>query len=568
MVGIKDGARKSTSGLSLAAKSSAGVSWLMMVQVVSKLLTFVLNQLLIRFISPKVFGVSAYLEFIVNVILFFSREAVRLAIQRVKLSDKKNDVEEATTAAITGYSDLTETGLLQSIINFGYVPLAIGVPFSLVVVWYQLKSATFLNSVRTLPNHEFSMAMIWISIMLELIVEPVYLVNQYQLNLAKRSKVEGMAVLFRCLVTFFIIFGVSRWTNLYQTQLQFEGYTVLAFASGQFAYSFTLFLLYNLDFQKSYPNNTRMIQPISSKGGNSVYWLNPSVLAIWKSLVAQMFLKQILTEGDKLLINYLCTVEEQGVYSVVSNYGSIIARLLFQPVEEYVRLFFTRLLAVKLKSNLDEASRTLTYIGIFYANLSSIILLAGVPNGPYILGFLLGRKGGWSNTNLFEVFQQYIIYIPFMAFNGVLEAFFSCVASKSELVNFSKFLTGQTLAVFVTMYVLIGRMDLGISGFILSNCFNMLLRIAYCSNFIIKFFRGYGYSITLLLAIARFKNTFLITAIAFAIEYKLIIGGPTTSTFRQLASNVVVCLFALLLCLIAERNLLLALYRARIGKRV
>lgn len=553
------GAQRASEDANLVAKSSGGVSWLMLVQVVSKLLTFVLNQLLIRFISPKVFGVSSYLEFVVNVILFFSREAVRLAIQRVKpVTETSEKSEPVSSKHSRSYSDLTETGLLQSIINFGYVPLAIGIPFSAVVIWYQLKSATFLNSVRSLPYNELTMTLVWLSIVLELVVEPVYLVNQYQLNLAKRSKIEGAAVFLRCLVTFLIIFCVAK-LNFYRSQLEFEGYTVLAFACGQFAYSFTMFTLYNLDFQKSYPQNTRKIQPINAKG--NYYWLNPNVFAIWKSLVAQMFLKQFLTEGDRLLINYLCTVEEQGVYSVVSNYGSIIARLLFQPVEEYVRLLFTRLLADKLESNIEEAAKTLSYISIFYANLSALILLSGIPNGSYILGLLLGRRNSWSNTNLFEVFQQYIVYIPFMAFNGVLEAFYSSVASKTELQTFSKFLTGETLLVFLSMYTFIGRMQLGISGFILSNCFNMLLRIVYCSNYIFSFFRSYGYNVSFLQSFSRCKGTFFIILIAYAFEFK--ITGGTTTTFTQLACNVVICSFALLLLLVLERRELIKLYHNR-----
>ena len=57
-----------------------------------------------------------------------------------------------------------------------------------------------------------------------------------------------------------------------------------------------------------------------------------------------MIFKQFLTEGDKLLISHLCTIEEQGMYAVMANYGSIIARLLFQPLEESTRLMFTKLL--------------------------------------------------------------------------------------------------------------------------------------------------------------------------------------------------------------------------------
>lgn len=51
-------------------RSTKGATFLMMGQLFTKLVTFVLNNLLIRFLSPRIFGITAFLEFIQGTVLF------------------------------------------------------------------------------------------------------------------------------------------------------------------------------------------------------------------------------------------------------------------------------------------------------------------------------------------------------------------------------------------------------------------------------------------------------------------------------------------------------------------
>ena len=83
--------KRGRSDADLLNKSTTGASFLMLTQLFTKMLTFLLNQLLIRLISPRVFGISAYLEFIVSMVLFFSREGERLSIQRTREISSEND---------------------------------------------------------------------------------------------------------------------------------------------------------------------------------------------------------------------------------------------------------------------------------------------------------------------------------------------------------------------------------------------------------------------------------------------------------------------------------------------
>lgn len=109
-------------------------------------------------------------------------------------------------------------------------------------------------------------------------------------------------------------------------------------------------------------------------------WVDQGQLRLAGAIAGQSVLKHVLTEGDKIVLarasssfgNWRCTggdsgtatagdgvgicetgvsgggdrggsLYEQGVYALASGYGSLAARLLFQPLEEAARLMFSKL---------------------------------------------------------------------------------------------------------------------------------------------------------------------------------------------------------------------------------
>lgn len=64
------------------------------------------------------------------------------------------------------------------------------------------------------------------------------------------------------------------------------------------------------------------------------------------SFYKQSFLKQILTEGERYVMTFLNVLSfgDQGVYDVINNLGSMVARLVFLPLEESFYVFFARVL--------------------------------------------------------------------------------------------------------------------------------------------------------------------------------------------------------------------------------
>lgn len=72
-----------------------------------------------------------------------------------------------------------------------------------------------------------------------------------------------------------------------------------------------------------------------------------------KDLVCSFFkqgiLKQILTEGERYMMTFfdILNFDEQGIYDVVSNLGSLAARFVFLPIEESAYIYFAQTLQSK-----------------------------------------------------------------------------------------------------------------------------------------------------------------------------------------------------------------------------
>lgn len=52
--------------------------------------------------------------------------------------------------------------------------------------------------------------------------------------------------------------------------------------------------------------------------------------------------KQVLAEGSKMVLVAVQSKYNQGVYGLVGNLGSLLVRMLFQPLEEIAFATFSR----------------------------------------------------------------------------------------------------------------------------------------------------------------------------------------------------------------------------------
>jgi oligosaccharide translocation protein RFT1 len=206
----------------------------------------------------------------------------------------------------------------------------------------------------------------------------------------------------------------------------------------------------------------------------------------------QSSIKHVLTQGDSLLVAWLTTIQDQGVYALAANYGSLIARMLFQPLEESSRNLFSKLLSAenKNKASVTSAAQILKTITKLYLLLSLFFAVLGPPFAPVALNLVAGKR--WGQSAAGDVLACFCYYIPLLAINGITESFVQSVATPQELRRQGAWMFSFSLGFGVAGYAFVRSLAMGAQGLVWANVVNMALRIAWSSVFIRRYFKGCG----------------------------------------------------------------------------
>ncbi|KAF1937852.1 Rft-1-domain-containing protein [Clathrospora elynae] len=462
---------------SILSASAKGATFLILLQVASRALTFAVNQILLRFLSPELLGVSAQLELFSISVLYFARESLRVALQR-------------------------QAHGTQAVVNLSYLAVLFGTPLAYLLALVWLRSDT-----PNIPYFMEALILYCLATFLELLSEPAFSAVQQKLLYKVRASAESSATLLRC-------FGTCGSAILAKRAGVDIG--VLPFAVGQLAYALGLLIVYSYktwplaksDGFSLFPEKV----PSTEDHKTLLNYFSAPLLRLTASLSLQSALKYVLTQGDSLLITSLASLADQGAYALASNYGGLIARMLFQPIEESSRNMFAKLCANvdpeakaqgttelkntdEQKQNLSQASRVLSTILRLYGIISLFAVTLGPVLAPLLLSIVAGQK--WSATSAAKVLSTYCYYIPFLAINGVTEAFVAAVATNKEL-----YAQSVTMGIFFVLFAgsawfFIGQLEMGGNGVVLANTVNMALRIVWNTWFIRRFFvqKGSGFSV-------------------------------------------------------------------------
>ncbi|KAL2162580.1 hypothetical protein VTH06DRAFT_7494 [Thermothelomyces fergusii] len=329
-----------------STRALRGASLLIALQVVSRAITFVANQALLRFLTAQLLGVSAQLEVYYLSVIFFARESLRVAVQRQDLSglgDKKDDDgDDDDEDKHAGRSSA------QAVVNLGYLALVLGLPLAFLFGRLYLGSLS-TSTLQSAPNLVVSLYIYAAAAVLELASEPAFVVMQTRLQFGTRAAGESVATFLRCIVTL----GTAAWGAG-------RDLGVLPFALGQLSYGLGLLAVYTWHGAALARREGFSLLPvrISAPGRATVpprqppakpvfilsYFYRPTV-QLASSMMAQSVVKHVLTQGDTFLVSILSSPTDQGVYALANNYGGLVARLVFQPIEESCRSYFGRLLA-------------------------------------------------------------------------------------------------------------------------------------------------------------------------------------------------------------------------------
>jgi len=231
------------------------------------------------------------------------------------------------------------------------------------------------------------------------------------------------------------------------------------------------------------------------------------LLSLSFSLYLQTAIKYVLTEGDKYLISALATLKDTGMYALSANYGGLIARMLFRPIEDSSRNLFAKLCSDAGESrqvsgvtkvsepqqnsdNVKQAAKVLQDILRVYGLVSLVAFAVGPAAAPLLLRLVAGAR--WSDTGAGDVLGTYCYYIPLLAVNGISEAFVSATASTSELRKQSIWMGGFSVAFAASAYLFLSVLQMGAKGLVLANCVNMASRIVFNLSFVKRYFAERG----------------------------------------------------------------------------
>ncbi|KAK4194826.1 putative oligosaccharide translocation protein RFT1 [Triangularia verruculosa] len=448
-----------------------GASVLILLQIISRAITFIANQVLLRFLTAQLLGVSTQLEVYYLSVIFFARESLRVAIQR-------QDSSSFSDTTTTNKSSRQQNNGAQAVVNLGYLAIGLGVPLSFFFGWLYLNSLS-TSTLESAPNLIVSLYIYALAAIIELLSEPAFMVMQTRLQFSTRAAAESIATFLRCTITLgSAVYGARHGLSL----------GVLPFALGQLSYGAGLLLvyLYRGSGLASRENFSLFPKTISSSG----QYLHPPTLKLTSSLLSQSVLKHLLTQGDTFLVSILSSPTSQGVYALANNYGGLLARLVFQPIEESSRSYFSRLLSSSSEKQSTKpevtAYQSLCSLVKSYLFLSLIIISLAPVAAPLLLSLIAGPQ--WLTSGAGTTLSLYTYYIPLLAINGITEAFVSSVATESEVHRQSAWMAAFSFifawAGFITLKVL----DMGAPGLVWANGVNMTCRILWCWWFITAWF--------------------------------------------------------------------------------
>lgn len=448
--------------------ASTLASYNVLLQVIFRVLTFLLNAFTLRFVSKELIGVvNVRLTLLYSTLVFLSREAFR-------------------RACLSGGSGTNHSW--RQVINLLWLTLPLGVLWAvlLVCVWLWLLE---VPDPQTVPYYSPAVVLFALGGVQELLAEPLWVLAQAHMFVRLKVISESLAMIAKCSITVVLVVFAREW-GLY------------IFAAAHCVYTGFLVLCYILYFvgflgtkeatEKSFPlMSVGELLPYKTDGEPVIDW---TLAKLTWSFFKQSFLKQILTEGERYVMTFLNVLSfgDQGVYDIVNNLGSMVARFLFLPIEESFYIFFAKVLErgrdVKSQKQ-DEmaiAAEVLECLLKLVLVIGLIITVFGYGYSYLALdiygGTLLSSGAGPS------LLRCYSCYVLLLAVNGVTECFVFAAMSQKQVDKYNLIMLGLSVSFLLLSYVL--TWWAGGIGFILANCLNMGLRILHSILFIHRYFHS------------------------------------------------------------------------------
>jgi oligosaccharide translocation protein RFT1 len=367
-------------------------------------------------------------------------------------------------------------------------------------------SLTLMRPATEDPDFDLAVWLAALAAVVQLLGEPVYVLADACVMYRERAAIDSAANLVRCVATYWFVvqrrggalgFALAQlafaaaWTaGLYAlAALRARDNALRLRARGPDAALVAPFIT---SFASVLPG--RLIDDSSAHAGRAGLlerFTDGELARLTWAFTGQSLLKLVLTEGEKSVLALVnrARPDQQGVFALVSNLGSLVARMVLQPLEESSYNDLSALLARDPQGRPLGANHALQALALVALLLKLVGLMALSfvsfgPNYSFVL-FDVVYGAAWSASEAPSLLSWYCVYLMFIAVNGISEAFLAAAVSESEL----KGGYNRWLVVCSTLYVVGAALLLriGLVGAVLANCLNMAARIWYSAAFFGRF---------------------------------------------------------------------------------
>jgi oligosaccharide translocation protein RFT1 len=403
-------------------------------QMFTRILTFLMNNLIARSTSAAHLGlVTVKLDFLATTIASLSREGVKTALLRSSSNTKNCNSRSAWISTVLAAT--IGTLAASAVLGFTREPeiLAAFPAFRSAVLVYVL--AAVLESFVDGPQ--------------------ALLIGQQRFR--EKVFIEGVALV--CKVVFILLSLPGGLVGLLET-----------FSRAQLLHSAILTALYKWRAKRG--------------SRNAILWPSGEFASLAWDLTKQNCFKYFLAQGDLLVIGVFASMHDQGVYAIITNYGSLVLRFFMQPIEEASLQFFSRELASKTHSSSVKASayfslmlKTMFYVALFMTAFASFFTRP-------LIHILLGSK--WAHeTNASAVLSVYCFLVAAAGISGFMESFLNAVID-SQGLNTQKWISLASSIIYCPLAIgLICKF--GSLGLCIASACNFCLRAASNAVLVDKF---------------------------------------------------------------------------------
>ncbi|XP_062578377.1 protein RFT1 homolog isoform X3 [Saccostrea cucullata] len=434
-------------GRDLLAGAARAAIYNMALQFCIRIMTFVLNGVVLRYISKEMLGVvNVRLTLLYTTTLFLATESFDQACLS-KIEDK--DWRQVVN---------------QMWLTF---PMSILVCLVFGCVWMFVLESPDSESI---PYYGTGVVCFCLTTIITTLARPHFIIGQCHLFNRLRVLSVALSELVRCLIAAFLVIYFPHWGLI-----SFS----IAQVTSAITYSVIYYAVYYLMIKAEDTGESFVFQSVRDffpkilPNKSFVDW---RLVSLTRSFFKQSIFKQILTEGEK----YIMTV-----FGVLS----------FGDQEESSRLFFScsfargENLRQQSKDSADLVTSVLEHLLKTVTLIGSVILVFGQSYAFLALDLYGGSLLSAGTGPL--LLRWYCLYVLVLAVNGITECFYFAVMSKKEIDSYNHKMLLFSIILLVSSLFLTRLV--GSVGFVLANCINMACRILQSVYFIHNYYKDSGY---------------------------------------------------------------------------